>query len=152
MSHSWGAHNETACDYLRKGVEWPDWEVTLAFYSAAQFIKGTIFPMKLRQETFNSWEEYQVEVKKLRKSRHEALGALCDRFLKDASVAYRTLKDEANYCRYVTYQVSRKRAEKAREYLGIVKKACMAEVERREKTASSKKTSKARKATPREDA
>lgn len=38
------SHNLKAHNYLRDSNEFPDWEITTAFYCSLKFIEGCLFP------------------------------------------------------------------------------------------------------------
>lgn len=139
MSLEWGMHNEGAGSYLQRGKNWPDWEVTIAFYAAAQYIKGTLFPLHHNGKVYSSWTDYLADGKTLGMSRHELLGHLCKTYLSEASVLYRMLRDESNNCRYINYRVSSERASKCWEYFGLIKEVCMKEMERRRRRGKTTK-------------
>jgi hypothetical protein len=140
MSLEWGAHNENAGSYLKQGKRWPDWEVTTAFYAAAQYIKGTLFPLNHDGKVYSRWTEYLEDAKVPGIGRHELLGRLCNTYLREASVLYRMLRDESNNCRYINYRISSERSCKCWEYFGLIKDVCMGEAKRQQrKDTSSKK-------------
>jgi hypothetical protein len=117
-------HNEKLCDELYKGGVYTDWVVTTAFYSALNFVKHQIFPLKIPSGTYNEFEDYYHRIEKKGVDKHTSLQGLVCRNLKGCSGAYRWLLEASKLSRYNNYQVTSDKAKKAYELLSAIKKAC----------------------------
>lgn len=55
-------HNEEVYNYLRKNLDYIDWVITVAFYTALHYVENEIFPCVIKiggkDKEFDSLEEY----------------------------------------------------------------------------------------------
>ena len=120
--------NEQACHYLHKSGGFPDWVITTAFYSALQFIKYKIFPLKIDENTFNNLDAYRdymvTNYDNHGTSSHSILRKLLNKQFKKIAAPYNELYDACQNARYVEYDVSPEEVELALKNLAEIKKFC----------------------------
>lgn len=121
--------NEQACHYLHESGEFPDWVITTAFYSALQFIKYKVFPLKMEDgNTFNNLDEYRNYIAKnydsYGTSSHSILRKLLNNKFKNIAAPYNELYDACQNARYIEYDVSSEEVKLALKNLAEIKKFC----------------------------
>jgi len=124
-------HNEAVCDYLEIKIDFVDWVITTAFYSALQFVSYKIFPFevaaiggkKTKIESLNDYHRYQSH-RKL--SKHELLADLVEINCNKISPDYDWLLSMSMNARYSNYQQEIEIGNKARTLMKKIKKFCIA--------------------------
>lgn len=127
-----GEHNEEVCEYLNLKIDYTDWVITTAFYSALHFVSSKIFPFKKpalkgEQTTIENIDQYfnYSKAKNKNISKHELLLELIDEHFKDKTYEwYDWLLSTATTARYSHYQYDRAIAQRALVYLRNIKKSC----------------------------
>lgn len=124
MSVKHAKHNEDTCSYLIKNGNFNDWVVTTAFYSALHFVQYEMFPLTEKRVKYNSFNDYYNAVIKKnnpRINKHKATVYMVYKRIPKAGGSYRWLFDACMNARYINYQVSRSKAEKAKMSLDLIK-------------------------------
>lgn len=120
--------NEQACYYLHESGGFPDWVITTAFYSALQFVKYKIFPLKIGENTFNNLNEYRdymvTNYDNHGISAHSILKKLLNKNFKNIAAPYNELYDACQNARYVEYEVTKEEVDLALKNLAEIKKFC----------------------------
>jgi len=117
--YSKAEHNENAAIFMRDSGKFPDWSVTIAFYSALHYVRTSIFPIG-QYQNFDMW--YKTNSNKL--SKHEALAKLCTARYREVSSKYRALLNSCHKSRYNNHVTQEDEVKKAFENLDAIKKAC----------------------------
>lgn len=129
------SHNLKAHNYLKGSTEFPDWEITTAFYSSLKFFESCLFPetyLKPGKEEndelkeFNNFNEYkQVFHRFCQGSPHDIMKRFVQYNTEDEVWrSYSDLYDICHNSRYKNYQVDALDLEIARESLSLIKKYC----------------------------
>lgn len=124
-------HNEAVCEYLQLKVEFPDWVITTAFYTALQFVSYKIFPFevptiggkKTKIESLNEFYLYKTDRKM---SKHDLLADLVNKHCGVISPDYDWLLSMSMTARYSNYNHSREVALKSVNLVKKIKKYCFA--------------------------
>lgn len=127
-----GLHNENACEYLTLNVDFKDWVITTAFYSALHFVSSKIFPFKApaiegKQTSIENIDQYYnyTKAKARNISKHELLLDLIENRFNDQTYEwYDWLLSTATTARYSHYQYDPEIANRAVVYLKKIKKSC----------------------------
>ena len=122
-------HNEAVCDYLELRVDFADWTITTAFYTALQFVSYKIFPFevpsisgrKTKIESIDDFYRYKGD-RKL--SKHELLADLVEKHCNQISPDYDWLLSMSMNARYSGYRYDRQIAIKARSLMKRIKTHC----------------------------
>lgn len=122
-------HNEQVCNYLELRVEFCDWVITTAFYTALQFVSYKIFPFevssiggkKTKIESLDQFYNYQQN-RKL--SKHNLLADLVAKHCNSISADYDWLLSMSMNARYISYSHDREVASKSVNLVKKVKKFC----------------------------
>ena len=119
-------HNEDSCSYLGISGAYPDWEVTTSFYSAVQYTKYKLFPLKDVQsgDKFDSFDEYKTYRGGQNTSPHTILKNLIKENLPQIRNAYYSLFDACHTARYNEYRIDQRDVNLAKGYLAEIKKQC----------------------------
>jgi hypothetical protein len=125
MSVEQGAHNEALCEKLSLEGEWYDWIVTIAFYAALHYVEYRIFPLTIKDITYEKFDNYYPSRTDNTKSQHEARLKLVKERLNMGYPAYRFLYDSSRNARYNNYKVSHELAKTAMLKLAVVKSLCI---------------------------
>jgi hypothetical protein len=118
-------HNEAVCDFLLSSGDYYDWVTTTAFYSALHFVQHEIFPLNEGGKTYPDFNTYFQKVSKnnnKKANKHSATIELVKKYIPSASSYYRWLYDTCMNSRYVSYQVSERKAIMAKSLLVSLKK------------------------------
>ena len=130
------SHNLKTHNYLKKAQEFPDWEITTAFYSSMKFIEGSSFPEEYLipgKEEKNETKEYKNYNDYRRDFNYFCGGTPHDilkRFVKyntdeDIHIKYNELYDICHTSRYRNYQVSQEDLNIAYEALEKIRLYCI---------------------------
>lgn len=127
MSIEHAQHNEKLCEKLHgeAGGEWNDWVVTTAFYSAVHYSEQRLFPLKIKDQEFQNFDEYYVQRKDGSKNQHDARLRLINLHLNKAHGAYRWLYDTCRNARYYDYKTTQPIADASIIKLRVVKSLCV---------------------------
>jgi hypothetical protein len=131
MSIEQGEHNEALCEELAKSGKWNDWVITTAFYSALHFVENKIFPLKIKDTTYNSFDLYYPSRTDNSRGQHEARLRLVKERLNMAYSSYRFLYNNSRTARYNNYKVSPEMASMAKLKLAVVKSLCIKSAEQK---------------------
>jgi len=126
MSLEHAEHNEALCHKLFAEGSWNDWVVTTAFYAAIHFLEQRLFPLKLKQAEYASFDEYYPSRIDGSRTQHACRDRLVYDRLRKAHAAYRFLFDSCRTARYYDYGTTHAIAEAARLKLAVVKSLCVA--------------------------
>lgn len=122
MSKTQALHNEEACNYLHSSNKFNDWVITTAFYSALHFVQYEIFPLNINKTTFEDLNQYYNNtIKSKPLSKHTTTIHLVNSKIPKASPYYRWLHDACMNARYMNFNVSYSKANKAKQYLSLIK-------------------------------
>ncbi|MGY5847135.1 hypothetical protein ACW6QP_06915 [Salegentibacter sp. HM20] len=129
------SHNLKAHNYIKKSGEFPDWEITTAFYCSLKFFEGSLFPSIYLQpgkeeenieREFKSYNEYkQVFSRFCQGTPHDIM----KRFVKYNTTeeiwrSYSDLYDICHNSRYKNYHIEPESLEIAKESLDAIKQYC----------------------------
>lgn len=129
------SHNLKAHNYIKESSEFPDWEITTAFYTSLKFFEGSLFPetyLKPGKEDegdskeFKSYNEYKQAFHRFcQGTPHDIM----KRFIQyntreDIWRSYSDLYDICHNSRYKNYQIEEQDLEMARESLEMIKNFC----------------------------
>lgn len=129
------SHNLKAHNYIKKAGEFPDWEITTAFYCALKFFEGSLFPntylhpgkeSENEEREFKSYNEYkQIFTRFCGGTPHDAMKNFV-RYNTSEKVwrSYSDLYDLCHNSRYKNYQVKEEDLKIARESLEAIKSYC----------------------------
>lgn len=121
MSKAHAEHNEEVCDYLLDSGNFHDWVVTTAFYSALHFAQDRIFPYYHSDgNAYDSFTEYFLNCCN-GISKHKATIDLVNKFDVQAGSQYKRLHDLCRTARYSSFKISKRKAQKARSTLNLLK-------------------------------
>ena len=115
-------HNERVCNFLSKKVEYGDWIITTAFYSAIHYVRHLMLPGVFRNgKPCESFEDLFSDQKFL----SEGLHGFQLRYVKDNCrpiyIDYKQLHDLCNTARYVEYNYPREASNQAKGKLEKIK-------------------------------
>jgi len=131
------SHNLKAHNYIKRSAEFPDWEITTAFYCALKFFEGSLFPDTYlapgkegqgEKREFGSYNEYKSLFSRFCSGTpHDVM----KRFVKhnttvDIWRSYIDLYDLFHNSRYKNYQIDSRELEMARESLEAIRAYCSA--------------------------
>ena len=125
MSVEQGEHNEALCEELAKSNKWNDWVITTAFYSSLHFVESKIFPLKVKDITYDSFDLYYPFRTDNSRGQHKARLRLVKERFNMAYSAYRFLYNNSRTARYNNYRISQDMANTARLKLAVVKSLCI---------------------------
>lgn len=129
------SHNLKAHHYIKKSSEFPDWEITTAFYASLKFFEGCLFPETYLRpgkeeendyKAFDNFNEYkQTYYRFCQGSPHDIM----KRFVQFNTTyevwrSYRDLYDVCHNSRYKNYQVDPLDLDIAKESLELIKNYC----------------------------
>ena len=129
------SHNLKAHNYVKDSTEFPDWEITTAFYCSLKFFEGSLFPStylhpgkedeKIEKE-FKSYNEYKMTFNRFcNGTPHDAMKS----FVKHNTTeqvwnSYNDLYDICHNSRYRNYQIESFDLDMARESLESIRSYC----------------------------
>lgn len=120
----WGKRNHNLSSKLFDEGVYFDWSLTIAFYSAVQYVENVIFPI-----TING--KYCTEIGLARLAtrldgRHATREKLVHEVMgNETGSFYKWLDDMSRTARYKTYKISKESAEKAKDYLCRIEESCI---------------------------
>ncbi len=129
------SHNLKAHNYIKESTQFPDWEITTAFYCSLKFFEGSLFPDTYlhpckedeeKNKFFASYNEYkQVFSRFCQGTPHDIM----KRFVKFNTTriiwnSYNDLYDLCHNSRYKNYQIDPRDLEIARESLECIRVYC----------------------------
>ena len=121
-----GEHNQDLCHQLFDNKKYFDWVVTTAFYSAIHFVEDFILPCDVCGATCKNI--YDVKSAYNMPGRHASRERLVfEKISPSIGARYKWLDDNSRNARYTTYKITIAQAEKAKQYLSEIKKACYPE-------------------------
>mgnify|MGYP005863525189 CR=1 FL=1 len=130
------SHNLKAHNYIKKSSEFPDWEITTAFYTALKFFEGSLFPetyLRPGKESendykqFSNYNEYkQIYRRFCQGTQHDTM----KRFVQYNTTTeiwrnYTDLYDICHNSRYKNYQIDPLELDIARKSLEKIKAYCV---------------------------
>lgn len=131
------SHNLKAHNFIKQSEEFPDWEITTAFYCSLKFFEGSLFPDTYlhpgkeeggEKRDFRTYNEYkQVFSRFCQGTPHDIM----KRFVRynttgDIWNSYNDLYDLCHNSRYKNYQIDSRDLEIARESLESIRAYCTA--------------------------
>jgi hypothetical protein len=125
MSLAHAQHNEELCYKLHAEGKWNDWVITTAFYSAIHFVEERLFPLKVKETEYKSFDEYYSQRTDGSRSQHEARLKLVSVHLHKAYGSYRWLHDSCRTARYYNYAATPEMANTAVMKLKVAKSLCV---------------------------
>lgn len=129
------SHNLKAHNFIKESSEFPDWEITTAFYCSLKFFEGSLFPDSYlhpgkedegEKRDFNSYNEYkQVFSRFCQGTPHDVM----KKFVKYNTTSeiwnsYNDLYDLCHNSRYKNYQIDPRDLVIARESLESIRRYC----------------------------
>lgn len=129
------SHNLNAHNLLKKSNDFPDWEITTAFYASLKFFEGSLFPDeylhpgkedKDEKREFKTYNEYkQVFSRFCQGTPHDTM----KRFVQYNTTeviwtSYKELYDVCHNSRYKNYQIEPQDLEIAQESLETIRIYC----------------------------
>jgi len=129
------SHNLKAHNYIKQSEDFPDWEITTAFYCALKFFEGSLFPYtyllpgkeeKGEKREIGSYNEYKSLFSRFCSGTpHDIM----KRFVKHNTTleiwhSYNDLYDLCHNSRYKNYQIDPRELEMARESLETIRVYC----------------------------
>lgn len=119
------AHNETLSDHLHIIGTWPDWVVTVTFYAALHYVQGTLFPLVVRNGTYQTFNAFCAPGGPGHgRGRHGVMLSLVRNGLPRAYIPYLRLLELSKTARYHAYTPHRRSAQEARNLLAAVRREC----------------------------
>ena len=131
------SHNLKAHNFIKESAEFPDWEITTAFYCSLKFFEGSLFPDSYlhpgkedegEKRDFISYNEYkQVFSRFCQGTPHDVM----KKFVKHNTTteiwhSYNDLYDLCHNSRYKNYQIDPRDLTIARESLESIRTYCTA--------------------------
>lgn len=121
-------HNYSLCQEVSKLNSYPDWVVTLSFYSCLHYLREKLFPMKLvvsgKNVNVKSFDRF-CQVKAINGAKHTIMKNLViEKCPDNISSSYKRLLDLSYTSRYNQYQTSPKLADYALRSLEGIRKHC----------------------------
>ena len=130
-SLKYARHNEKACRYLDKKLEFTDWVITTAFYSSLHYVRYKIFPIQLERNgkriQVKNFEQYYRINNPLQRSKHELLSDLVEEKYTEIAVDYNKLRDISWTARYSNYRYPREISNDAKKSLERIRDFCTKE-------------------------
>lgn len=118
-----GERNKTLSNELLIGKKYCDWVITTAFYSSIHFVEDYILPCDINGKLCKNIDD--VKKAYSMPGRHASRERLVsDKINYSIGAKYKWLDDKSRYARYTTYKVTVAEAEKAKQYLEEIFKAC----------------------------
>ncbi|MEX2574901.1 MAG: hypothetical protein WD317_11415 [Balneolaceae bacterium] len=123
-------HNEEVYNYLRQKIDYIDWIITTAFYSAIHYVEFKVFPFEksFGPNTFQitSIDIYH-EIVGSRKSKHASRSEIVRNKIPECATAYDDLKSLCQTARYHDYKHEHPKEidKKVARHLKKIKKACL---------------------------
>jgi hypothetical protein len=129
------SHNLKAHNFIKESQEFPDWEITTAFYCSLKFFEGALFPSeylkpgsedKNELKEFKSYNEYQQIFKRFcQGTPHDAMKRFV-RYNTDQKIwsCYKDLYDLSHNSRYKNYQVEPEELDIVRKSLENIREYC----------------------------
>lgn len=129
------SHNLKAYNYIKQSTDFPDWEITTAFYCSLKFFEGSLFPGTYfhpgkeedgEKRDFSSYNEYkQVFSRFCQGTPHDIMKT----FVKHNTTieiwnSYNDLYDLCHNSRYKNYQIDPRDLIMARESLESIRTYC----------------------------
>ena len=133
------SHNLKAHNYIKESSNFPDWEITTAFYSSLKFFEGCLFPEIYlhpgkedidQSKEFQSYNEYKQAFRKFcGGTPHDIM----KRFVKfntpkEIWMSYYDLYDICHNSRYKNYQINDLDLKIARESLEEIRSYCVSNI------------------------
>ncbi|MEX1190405.1 MAG: hypothetical protein WED10_02145 [Brumimicrobium sp.] len=116
--------NKALSEQLLVDKKYFDWVITTAFYSAIHFVENKLLPIEISKLKCRNINEVMRAYNM--RGRHASRERLvCDNLNMDVAVKYKWLDDKSRYARYTTYKVTSAEADKAKQYLDEICKACL---------------------------
>ena len=121
-----GERNQKLSDELHGGKIYYEWVITTAFYSAIHYVEDSILPCEVASKTCKNINDVKKAYRM--NGRHASRERLVfEKLTIDIGAKYKWLDDKSRYSRYTTFKVTSAEAEKARQYLNEIYKACYSE-------------------------
>jgi len=123
-------HNRELCLAIDKMEKYPDWVVTVAFYSVLHFVDYKIFPLQMKDNNDTAinnimqYADYQEKRNGIRKSNHKHRENLVRKNLPDISEYFNSLLRFSSSARYYNYQVDDKTKQFSIQILKKIEKIC----------------------------
>jgi uncharacterized protein (UPF0332 family) len=111
-------NKELSENLLKEGVYF-DWVVTTAFYSSIHFVEEYLLPCELNGKKCSNIRDVKNALNQ--QGRHAARERLVFHKMSELSPKYKWLDDQSRNSRYVTYKVNKAFAEKAIQFLKVIK-------------------------------
>jgi hypothetical protein len=102
--------------------KWNDWIITTAFYADLHYVEYKLFPLKIKDDTFTSIDDYCDRTG--RKNKHETRKYLVHEHSRKISPAFRRLFNTSITARYQNYRIKDEVCMEAKKKLDIVKQFC----------------------------
>ncbi|MEO9510917.1 MAG: hypothetical protein ABJN84_12860 [Flavobacteriaceae bacterium] len=127
------SHNLKAHNVLKKAEEFPDWEVTTAFYSCLKFFEGSLFPCEYQHPTkdekveYKSYNEYRSAFNRfVGGNPHDAMKFFVKNNTdEDTWLSYKELYDTCHDSRYKNYVIHPEDLKIAQNSLATIKAYCI---------------------------
>ncbi|MDI9319725.1 MAG: hypothetical protein QM530_04540 [Phycisphaerales bacterium] len=102
------AHNKEVCEFLSDKIEYLDWVITTAFYSAIHYIDHKIFPIKVKKSnggkyTIKTIDEYRNLYPK-NIDKHSYRATLVNDRCPEISGSFNWLRSTCSTARYTDYK------------------------------------------------
>lgn len=129
------SHNLKAHNYIKKSGEFPDWEITTAFYCSLKLFEGSLFPniflhpgkeVEKEERDFKSYNEYKQFFSRFCGGTPHDVMKNFVRYNTTNEVwrSYQDLYDLCHNSRYKNYQVEEGDLDIARDSLERIKSYC----------------------------
>jgi hypothetical protein len=108
---------------LQSKKQYHDWLIIISFYSALHFVRAKLFPLKENDKTFNSFDEYYIASKGI-KRKHDLLFGLVITYLNQIASKYGWLLHSSETLRYSDFAVDEGEANTALLNLTAIESEC----------------------------
>lgn len=130
------SHNLKAHNYIKKSSEFPDWEITTAFYTSLKFFEGSLFPETYLRpgkeneadyKEFKTYNEYKQTYHRFCQGTPHDIMRRFVQFNTTDEIwrSYSDLYDICHNSRYKNYQIERLDLDIARQSLDAIKAYCI---------------------------
>lgn len=127
------SHNLKTHIFLKEKGDFPDWEITTAFYTSLKFIEGALFPYQYKHpnteelEDFETFNKYKSTYGRFKSGTPHDITKFFvkNNLAEDVWISYEDLYSICHSSRYKNYHVEPEELQMAYEALEVIKAYCI---------------------------